>query len=40
MSNRKSLGNRVVSPEEEKRKAAVRRIAEKAGFKSGMKERG
>jgi len=38
-SNSKSLGNHVVSPEEKKRKAAVGRIAEKEGFKSGVKER-
>jgi len=37
-SNSKSLGNHVVSPEEEKRKAAVGRICRK-GFKSGIKER-
>jgi len=38
-SNSKSLGNHVVSPEKEKRKAAVGRICRKKGFKSGMKER-
>jgi len=35
-SNSKSLGNHVVSPEEEKEKAAVGRICRKEG--SGMKE--
>jgi len=38
-SNSKSLGNHVVSPEKEKRKAAVGRICRKGRFKSGMKER-
>ena len=38
-SNSKSLGNHVVSPEKEKRKAAVGRICRKKGFKSGMKKR-
>jgi len=37
-SNSKS-GNHVVSPQEEKIKAAVRVFAEKEDFKSGMKER-
>jgi len=34
-----SLGNHVVSPEEEKGRAAVGRICRKGCFKSGMKER-
>jgi len=33
------LGNHVVNPEEEEKKAAVGRICRKKGFKSGMKER-
>ena len=37
-SNSRSLEN-VVSPEEEKEKAAVVRICRKGRFKSGMKER-
>jgi len=38
-SNSKSLGNHVVSPEEEKERLQRRGFAEKEGFKSGMKER-
>jgi len=37
-SNSKSLGNRVVSPEEQKGKAAVGMICRKEGFKHGIKE--
>ena len=37
-SNSKSLGNHVVSPEEEKERLQWEGFAEK-GFKSGMKER-
>jgi len=38
-SNRKSVGNRVVSPEEEKERLQWEGFAEKKGFKSGMIER-
>jgi len=38
-SNSKSLGNHVVSPEEEKERLQSEGSAEKEGFKSGMKER-
>jgi len=38
-SNRKSLGNHVVSPEEEKERLQWEKFAEKEAFKSEMKER-
>jgi len=38
-SNSKSLGNHVVSPEEEKQRLHWEGFAGNEGFKSGMKER-
>jgi len=38
-SNSKSLGNRVVSPEEEKERLQWEGFCEKEGFMPGMKER-
>ena len=38
-SNSKSLGNRVVSPEEEKQRLQWEGFAGKEGFMPGMKER-
>jgi len=38
-SDSKSLGNHVVSPEEEKQRLQCEGFAGKEGFKSGMKER-
>ena len=38
-NNSKSLGNHVVSLEEEKERLQWKGLAEKEGFKSGMRER-